>query len=176
MLQTSTTRTVHNRQSDWRHRAACRDEDPELFHPVGDEGPALVQIAAAKAVCARCPVVADCLSFALIALPESVAGGLTAQERAEQRRRRRLSGPPVTKAVDGVDTRVVASLVAGERVSGASRQELALAVVELHQAGHGPRRIGTQLGVTERRVHRWLQRHRAGQPLTVDRRVGRVSA
>ena len=41
---------------DWRHKAVCRDEDPELFFPVGNSGPALAQVAAAKKVCNRCPV------------------------------------------------------------------------------------------------------------------------
>ena len=42
---------------DWRHEAACRDEDPELFFPIGNTGPALMQIEEAKAVCRRCSVV-----------------------------------------------------------------------------------------------------------------------
>ena len=50
---------------DWRHRAACLDEDPELFFPIGNTGPALLQIDEAKAVCRRCPVVDTCLKWAL---------------------------------------------------------------------------------------------------------------
>ena len=42
---------------DWRHRAACRDEDPELFFPIGNTGPALDQIEEARAVCQCCEVV-----------------------------------------------------------------------------------------------------------------------
>ena len=52
---------------DWRHRAACRDEDPELFFPIGNTGPALLQIEDAKAVCRRCDVVDQCLQWALAA-------------------------------------------------------------------------------------------------------------
>ena len=39
---------------DWRNRAACLDEDPELFFPIGNTGPAIRQIEEAKTVCRRC--------------------------------------------------------------------------------------------------------------------------
>ena len=148
----------------------CRDVDPELFFPVGDSGPALEQVAAAKAVCARCPVVAECLSFALVVLPEGIAGGLSAQERRAFRRQRHRASRSTAAGVTvrlpaGVDRQVVAQLIAGERVSGASRGELAHAAVGLHEAGHKVGWIAARLGVGARQVYRWLERHRAGRPL-----------
>jgi WhiB family redox-sensing transcriptional regulator len=49
----------------WRNKAACLDQDTELYFPVGSTGPALEQIARAKAVCAGCPVRVQCLEWAL---------------------------------------------------------------------------------------------------------------
>ena len=73
---------------DWRHRAICRDEDPELFFPVGTSGPALLQIAAAKAVCRRCPVVTECLTWALESGQDAgVWGGMSEDERRALKRR-----------------------------------------------------------------------------------------
>jgi transposase-like protein len=59
---------------------------------------------------------------------------------------------------------VVTRLMAGERVP-VSRQELAQAAVGLYLVGHGCRWIGTRLGVGDRQVYRWLERHRAGRPM-----------
>lgn len=74
---------------DWRHRAICRDEDPELFFPVGNSGPALLQIAEAKAVCERCPVITECLNWALETGQDAgVWGGLSEDERRSLKRRR----------------------------------------------------------------------------------------
>src|SRR6187551_3836188 len=73
---------------DWRHRAICRDEDPELFFPVGNSGPALLQIAEAKTVCRRCPVVSRCLSYALETNQSfGVWGGMSEGEREALKRR-----------------------------------------------------------------------------------------
>jgi WhiB family redox-sensing transcriptional regulator len=72
---------------DWRHRAICRDEDPELFFPVGTSGPALLQIAEAKTVCRRCPVVSECLSWALDSGQDAgVWGGMSEDERRAPKR------------------------------------------------------------------------------------------
>ena len=73
---------------DWRHRAAGRDEDPELFFPVGTSGPALSQIAAAKTVCRRCPATSECLTWALETGQDAgVWGGMSEDERRAVKRR-----------------------------------------------------------------------------------------
>lgn len=78
--------------TDWRHRAGCRNEDPELFFPVGDSGPAITQTTAAKAVCHRCTAAADCLAWALATGQDhGIWGGLSENERRDLRRRTRLS-------------------------------------------------------------------------------------
>ncbi|MGW2619859.1 WhiB family transcriptional regulator [Streptomyces sp. NPDC001500] len=69
---------------EWLRAAACVGEDPELFFPVGTTGPALRDAAEAKRVCARCPVSAACLSYALeTAQTSGVWGGAGEDERAE---------------------------------------------------------------------------------------------
>jgi WhiB family redox-sensing transcriptional regulator len=74
---------------DWRHQASCREEDPELFFPIGNTGPALLQIEEAKAVCRnRCPVIEQCLRWALeTGQNEGVWGGLSEDERRAMKRR-----------------------------------------------------------------------------------------
>ncbi|MCK9894901.1 WhiB family transcriptional regulator [Frankia sp. AgB32] len=76
---------------DWRHRALCRDEDPELFFPIGTTGPAERQVEEAKAVCARCAVTSDCLNWALDTGQDSgVWGGMSEDERRALKRQIRL--------------------------------------------------------------------------------------
>src|SRR5690349_20507897 len=71
---------------DWRAHAACRGTEPELFFPATESGPArAAQVAAAKAVCARCPVREQCLAEALARIPYGIAGGLTEYERRRLR-------------------------------------------------------------------------------------------
>jgi|HubBroStandDraft_3_1064219.scaffolds.fasta_scaffold366608_2 WhiB family redox-sensing transcriptional regulator len=62
-------------------RGACRGEDPELFFPISSAALALAQVSSAKAVCARCPVRVNCLTYALIIRPEGIWGGTTSEER-----------------------------------------------------------------------------------------------
>ncbi|MFB4312557.1 WhiB family transcriptional regulator [Actinomadura sp. 21ATH] len=73
---------------DWRHRAACRDVDPELFFPIGNTGPAILQIEEAKQVCRRCDVSDACLAWALESGQDSgVWGGMGEDERRALKRR-----------------------------------------------------------------------------------------
>ena len=73
---------------DWRHRAACLTEDPELFFPIGNSGPAIAQVEQAKRVCNRCVVQDICLKWALDTGQDAgVWGGLSEEERRSLKRR-----------------------------------------------------------------------------------------
>jgi WhiB family transcriptional regulator, redox-sensing transcriptional regulator len=72
----------------WRDRAACLDEDPELFFPIGNTGPALIQIEEAKAVCRSCQVIETCLKLAIDSGQDNgVLGGLSEEQRRSLKRR-----------------------------------------------------------------------------------------
>lgn len=69
----------------WRNDAACSGADADLFFPIGEDDEAA---AAAKDVCAQCPVREACLGYALTTnQTEGVWGGMTGPERRRLRRR-----------------------------------------------------------------------------------------
>lgn len=81
---------------DWMSYGACHGADTELFFPVATAGRALKQISSAKAVCSRCKVNLDCLSYALQTMQHGIWGGTTGDERAAMRAiaRHELAGRP----------------------------------------------------------------------------------
>lgn len=70
--------------TDWRDRAACRDQDTGLFFDETEVG-----IERAKRACDGCPALVPCREYALTR-PEryGVFGGMSADERASERRNR----------------------------------------------------------------------------------------
>ena len=85
---------------DWRADALCGRVDPELFFPTADDDVLFEsQVAAAKRVCAGCPVRGRCLAYAVTALPDGIAGGMTPEERANLRRHVGLDKPVAASAV-----------------------------------------------------------------------------
>jgi WhiB family redox-sensing transcriptional regulator len=71
---------------DWQVDAACRGMDTsDFYHPDNERGPSRKRRnLRAKAVCARCPVIEDCLRWALQTHePYGVWGGLSVEERLQ---------------------------------------------------------------------------------------------
>ncbi|GGV27091.1 hypothetical protein GCM10010495_48950 [Kitasatospora herbaricolor] len=91
---------------DWLDRALCRERDPELFFPVGNQGPALLQIDEAKAVCRPCPVRPQCLLWALETNQESgVWGGVSEDELLAIRTRAARARHRTKEASDAKDAK-----------------------------------------------------------------------
>ena len=89
---------------NWRTLAACAGLDPALFF--AERGDTLT-VRNARAVCAACPVAAECLEYALDNdETQGMWGGLCGDElRAEKRRRARTTPPGTlrTPFVHGVE-------------------------------------------------------------------------
>ena len=66
---------------------ACHGVDPELFFPISITGRAMPQINSAKAVCGGGTVRRNCLSYALLTMPDGIWGGTTREERIAMRLR-----------------------------------------------------------------------------------------
>jgi len=150
--------------ADWRHRAACRAADPEIFFPVAESGPALAAAEAhALAYCARCPVVAECLAEALARIPYGIAGGMTQDQRRALRHRARegAADPAPRRRPD--PSPLAGRSRRGERVR-------ALAIEQLIK-GVSQAMIADEFDVHPRTVERWAARPevRASLPRT-DRR------
>ena len=70
---------------DWRDDGACVGADPELFFPIGRGKLADRQVAQAKAICQRCPVISVCAHWAVATGQHGVWGGLDDDERSRMR-------------------------------------------------------------------------------------------
>lgn len=81
----------------WGHDAACKGYQPaDTFFPKTYGGTDVFTVAAAKAVCERCPVRVDCLTHALDCDErDGVWGGFTPDERSELKKQwqRSREGP-----------------------------------------------------------------------------------
>lgn len=85
---------------EWQYEGRCRDTGSDFFyHPDGERGAKRrLRAAAAKEICAACPVLQMCREHSIaIREPFGVWGGLTEEERAAaiadgDRAARRLAG------------------------------------------------------------------------------------
>jgi len=68
----------------WMEQAACRSSDPNVFFPARGDS-----TEDAKAICAICPVVDDCLEHAIVNRElQGVFGGMSVRDRRQEIQRR----------------------------------------------------------------------------------------
>lgn len=119
--------------SSWRADAACLHSSADTFHPSGPSSTIPALIAAAKAICARCPVAEDCLDYAL-----SLGTGAEGVWGATDERERR-------------------TIAAERQHAHVARVEAArIEASRLAARGIPTDQIANGMGVSARTVHRYL--------------------
>lgn len=138
--------------TDWRYRAACKNEDPELFFPIGGGGPAETQLEQATAVCRGCPVRDRCLSWAMASGQDyGVWGAMSEDERRSLKRRSARAARGERRAAEP-DRELPASATRRDKRAAAMRE-----------IDRGTRRtqVAAQVRVSTRTVDRWIAQRRA---------------
>ena len=80
-------------QEDWMLEGSCAYSDTELFFPVGSSMKAMKQTNEAKAICLECPVINECLDYAIRTNQDSgIWGGTDEEQRKSIRRQFRKTG------------------------------------------------------------------------------------
>jgi WhiB family transcriptional regulator, redox-sensing transcriptional regulator len=155
----------------WQQDAACKDTpDPDVFFPGKGE-----DAEAAKQVCAGCPVLGECLAFAVATMraadrDHGVYGGLTPAERA------RLRGGPALYRAPRLDSR--AQAVIGRRLASqlgvaATARALGVTVEALTEAWQRHRLLAPLVRRPPRAIERlYGDRVVAEQALALARQVG----
>src|SRR5579875_651286 len=129
-------RRPYTGEQEWQETGACRTADPSLFFAPEQESPTRRdrRERAAKSICADCPVMAQCRSYALATSePYGVWGGLTERERARMlnlrgRFDRQDRAPGRERAESGVDGGLSGAGTASAGTPGARRGAISTAV------------------------------------------------
>lgn len=130
------------RQVGWERWAACAGR-PAMFDDDGRTGEAM-------RLCARCPVLAQCRTWALTTAVAGVAGGMTEGSRATWRERHGFR-EPVASLAEFLPLEVASA----DQGWGRGRSAAILrAVAERTIEGQTGREIANDLGVTRRTVCR----------------------
>lgn len=80
-------------QEDWMLEGSCSYSETDLFFPVGSSMKAMKQATEAKAICMECPVVNECLDYAIRTNQDSgIWGGADEEQRKSIRRQYRKTG------------------------------------------------------------------------------------
>jgi WhiB family transcriptional regulator, redox-sensing transcriptional regulator len=93
-------RNIEARDDSWKDHGRCRGVSPGLFYPDNSDS---ASIAAAKAVCADCPVRDACLESALINNEQGIWGATDERERRRIIRARGTSTAGTTALTATVD-------------------------------------------------------------------------
>jgi WhiB family redox-sensing transcriptional regulator len=128
---------------DWKAKAGCLDEDPELFFPIGTTGAALDQIDRAKAVCRQCKAITQCLDWAMERTSKRHMGRSHKDERRSWRRAQRRRSAQAEKKRDGRAARKpLRTILNSPKDQGARKLSL-------------PRQSPTPLVGLPRAAHQW---------------------
>jgi WhiB family redox-sensing transcriptional regulator len=102
-------------------QATCLNEDPDMFFSDDEDEPDWELIKKAKAICALCPVIADCLQMAYEEEADGIWGGTTTRERRITLNREMRGYVPIPRTVSENAKQAVAAVNKAKTIAVSDR-------------------------------------------------------